>query len=181
MKSTLRSKKLRPMIRYTNSCEADACRSPPRVIITNWGHHLNWHCQICRMAVSGRSMRLFPALTRQLQPSIACHIAAAAHIGRPTNRRFDRLTDNCTLSVYTTEQYMKHVGIRQARQNLPDLIDRAEAGEEVIITRQGRPVAKLIAAPRDPIPLPSLVDFRARVGRSGTAAVQLIRDERDAQ
>jgi prevent-host-death family protein len=76
---------------------------------------------------------------------------------------------------------MKHVGIRQARQDLPDLIDRAEAGEEVIITRQGRPVAKLVAAPRDPIPLPSLVDFRARVARSGTSAVQLIRDERDAQ
>ncbi len=74
---------------------------------------------------------------------------------------------------------MKHVGIRQARQDLPDLIDRAEAGEEVIITRQGRPVAKLVAAPRDPSPLPSLVDFRARVGRSGTPAVQLIRDERD--
>ena len=76
---------------------------------------------------------------------------------------------------------MKHVGIRQARQDLPDLIDRAEAGEEVIITRQGRPVAKLVAAPRHPIPLPSLVDFRDRVGRSGTAAAQLIRDERDAQ
>jgi len=76
---------------------------------------------------------------------------------------------------------MKHVGIRQARQDLPDLIDRAEAGEEVIITRQGRPVAKLVAAPREPMPLPSLVDFRARVARSGTPAVQLIRDERDAQ
>lgn len=76
---------------------------------------------------------------------------------------------------------MKHVGIRQARQDLPDLIDRAEAGEEVIITRQGRPVAKLVAAPRDPIPLPSLVEFRARIGRSGTPAAQLIRDERDAQ
>ena len=59
---------------------------------------------------------------------------------------------------------MKHVGIRQARQDLPDLIDRAEAGEEIIITRQGRPVAKLIAAPRDPIPLPSLTEFRSREG-----------------
>ena len=76
---------------------------------------------------------------------------------------------------------MKHVGIRQARQDLPYLIDRAEAGEEVIITRQGRPVAKLVAAPRDPMPLPSLLDFRTRIGRSGTPAAQLIRDERDTQ
>ena len=30
------------------------------------------------------------------------------------------------------------MGIRHARQHLPDLIDRAEAGEEVNITRQGR-------------------------------------------
>jgi prevent-host-death family protein len=76
---------------------------------------------------------------------------------------------------------MKHVGIRQARQDLPDLIDRAEAGEEIIITRQGRPVAKLVAAPKDPKPLPSLEDFRGRVARTGTPAVQLIRDERDAK
>jgi prevent-host-death family protein len=74
---------------------------------------------------------------------------------------------------------MKHVGIRQARQALPDLIDRAKAGEEVIITRQGRPVAKLVAAPKDRKPLPSLTDFRGRIGRPGSPAVQLIRDERD--
>jgi prevent-host-death family protein len=76
---------------------------------------------------------------------------------------------------------MKHVGIRQARQALPDLIDRAEAGEEVIITRQGRPVAKLVAAPKDRKPLPSLSDFRDRIGRPGSPAVLLVRDERDAQ
>jgi prevent-host-death family protein len=79
------------------------------------------------------------------------------------------------------ELTMKQVGIRQARQELPDLIDRAEAGEEVVITRQGRPVAKLIAAPKDRKPLPSLADFRGRLGRSGRPAVQLVREERDAR
>jgi prevent-host-death family protein len=75
---------------------------------------------------------------------------------------------------------MKQVGIRQARQELADLIDRAEAGEEVVITRQGRPVAKLIAAPKDRKPLPLLADFRGRLGRSARPAVQLVREERDA-
>jgi prevent-host-death family protein len=76
---------------------------------------------------------------------------------------------------------MKHVGIKQARQELPDLIDRAEAGEEVIITRQGKAVAKLVAAPKTRKPLPSLAEFRQRIGRPRTPAVQLLREERNAR
>jgi prevent-host-death family protein len=76
---------------------------------------------------------------------------------------------------------MKHVGIKQARQELPGLIDRAEAGEEVIITRQGKPVAKLIAAPKALKPLPALAEFRKGLGQSGTAAAQLLQEERDAR
>lgn len=76
---------------------------------------------------------------------------------------------------------MKHVGIKQARQELPDLIDRAEAGEEIMITRQGKPVAKLIAAPKVLKALPSLVQFRKQIGATGTAAVKLLREERDAR
>ena len=76
---------------------------------------------------------------------------------------------------------MKHVGIKQARQELPDLIDRAEAGEEIIITRQGKPVAKLIAAPKARKPLPSLAEFRKDIGRARTPAAQLLRTERDVR
>ena len=76
---------------------------------------------------------------------------------------------------------MKHIGIKQARQELPDLIDRAEAGEEVIITRQGKPVAKLVAAPKTRKPLPSLTEFRKDIGRVGTPAAQLLRAERNAR
>jgi prevent-host-death family protein len=76
---------------------------------------------------------------------------------------------------------MKHIGIKQARQELPGLIDRAEAGEEIVITRQGKPVAKLIAVPQGLKPLPSLADFRKTIGRTGTPAAQLLREERDAR
>ncbi len=76
---------------------------------------------------------------------------------------------------------MKHIGIKQARQELPGLIDRAEAGEEIIITRQGKPVAKLIAAPKSLKPLPPLNEFRNSIGKAGTAAAQLLREERNAR
>ena len=52
--------------------------------------------------------------------------------------------------------------------------------EEIIITRQGRPVAKLVRAPRALKPLPSLAEFRRGAGRPGTPAAQLVREERNA-
>ncbi len=38
------------------------------------------------------------------------------------------------------------VSVYAAKTNLSKLIDRAVAGEEIVITRHGRPVAKLVAA-----------------------------------
>jgi len=76
---------------------------------------------------------------------------------------------------------MKHIGIKQARDALPDLVHRAEAGEEIVITRQGRAVARLVAAPRTPRALPPLQEFRRSLGTGGTPAVKLVRGERDAR
>ena len=39
------------------------------------------------------------------------------------------------------------VSIYEAKNNLFELIKRAEAGEDVILSRHGRPVVKLIALP----------------------------------
>ncbi len=74
---------------------------------------------------------------------------------------------------------MRQVGIKQARQQLPDLIDRVEAGEEIIISRQGRPVAQLIQAPKTLKRLPALAEFRRAMGALGTSAARLVRAERD--
>jgi len=50
---------------------------------------------------------------------------------------------------------MERVGIFEAKSRLSELIERAEAGNEVTITRHGKPVAKIVpvrakedAAPR---------------------------------
>jgi prevent-host-death family protein len=41
---------------------------------------------------------------------------------------------------------MKHVGIFEAKTHLSSLVDEVEKGGEVIITRHGKPVAKLVRA-----------------------------------
>ena len=41
---------------------------------------------------------------------------------------------------------MKHVGIFEAKTHLSSLVDEVENGGEVVITRHGKPVAKLVRA-----------------------------------
>jgi prevent-host-death family protein len=41
---------------------------------------------------------------------------------------------------------MKHVGMFEAKTNLSSLVEEVERGGEVIITRHGKPVAKLVRA-----------------------------------
>jgi prevent-host-death family protein len=41
---------------------------------------------------------------------------------------------------------MESIGIYEAKSKLSELVERAEAGQEVTITRRGRPVAKLVPA-----------------------------------
>ena len=40
---------------------------------------------------------------------------------------------------------MDSINVYQAKTKLSELIDRAAAGEEIVIARHGRPVARLIA------------------------------------
>ena len=41
---------------------------------------------------------------------------------------------------------MERIGIYDARSRLSELIERVEAGEEVILTRRGQPVVKMVRA-----------------------------------
>lgn len=41
---------------------------------------------------------------------------------------------------------MESVGIYEAKSKLSELVEKAESGQEVIITRRGRPVVKLVPA-----------------------------------
>lgn len=42
---------------------------------------------------------------------------------------------------------MRHVGAFEAKNTLGSLLDLVEKGEEVVITRRGKPVARLVKEP----------------------------------
>jgi prevent-host-death family protein len=46
---------------------------------------------------------------------------------------------------------MESVGAYEAKTHLPQLLDRVARGEEILITRNGRPVARLVPEPADEI------------------------------
>ena len=41
---------------------------------------------------------------------------------------------------------MERIGVYDARAKFSELIERAAGGEEVVITRRGKPIVKLVAA-----------------------------------
>jgi prevent-host-death family protein len=43
---------------------------------------------------------------------------------------------------------MTTINVQQAKEQLSDLLDRVAEGEEIVIVRSGRPVAKLVNLPR---------------------------------
>ncbi|MSQ72797.1 MAG: type II toxin-antitoxin system prevent-host-death family antitoxin [Betaproteobacteria bacterium] len=44
---------------------------------------------------------------------------------------------------------MERIGIFDARARLSELVGRVEAGEEVVLTRRGKPVVRLVRAEQD--------------------------------
>jgi prevent-host-death family protein len=60
----------------------------------------------------------------------------------------------------------KQINIYEAKTRLSQLVDRAANGEEIVIARAGRPVARLVAwRPRPVQRKPGRMRGRIRVGR----------------
>lgn len=59
---------------------------------------------------------------------------------------------------------MNPINIHEAKTQLSKLIEAVEAGEEVILARAGRPVAKLVAfKPAKPVRKPGLLKGKIRI------------------
>jgi antitoxin (DNA-binding transcriptional repressor) of toxin-antitoxin stability system len=76
--------------------------------------------------------------------------------------------------------------VAEAKDHLPELIDRALQGEDVIITREGRPVAELKAVPAPPPHRPVtaadldwLAERRSKLPRSSVDAGTFVSQMRD--
>lgn len=62
---------------------------------------------------------------------------------------------------------MAEINVKEARQNLRAVIDRVEAGEEVVLLRHGRPVARLTAPEPAAERLPSMARLRGSIHLAG--------------
>ena len=72
------------------------------------------------------------------------------------------------------------IALAEAKAHLSQILDRVEAGEELVITRRGKPVARVVPVLQPVVPLPSLAAFRAqfpKMRRSSTEMIRAIRDE----
>lgn len=76
---------------------------------------------------------------------------------------------------------MLTVTLAQAKAQLSEILNKVEAGEEVIVTRRGRPVAQIRAVQKElqPIPFEELAAFRARMPQLSKSSVELLREMRD--
>ena len=76
---------------------------------------------------------------------------------------------------------MDTVNLVQAKARLSELLDKVEAGQEVVITRRGKAVAHLSPAigPKKPLSLEELAGFRASMPPLRRPAAELLREARD--
>ena len=76
---------------------------------------------------------------------------------------------------------MKAISVADAKAHLSEVVERAEGGEPVRITRRGKPVAQItaVATPRqrvDPAALRAVVDRMPSQKESARDAVRRMRD-----
>lgn len=78
---------------------------------------------------------------------------------------------------------MNSMTLAHAKAHLSELLNTVEAGEEVLITRHGRPVAKVIPASpaKHSVPLQQLAELRRLLPAWKNSSAQSLRELRDAE
>ncbi|MBX9942499.1 MAG: type II toxin-antitoxin system prevent-host-death family antitoxin [Reyranella sp.] len=71
------------------------------------------------------------------------------------------------------------VNLAQAKATLSELLDKAASGENIVITRHGRPVAHLSAVAPPKQPVRSTAAFRAGMPRWSKRSALLLREARN--
>lgn len=76
---------------------------------------------------------------------------------------------------------MRTVSLAEAKAHLSELLDQVEAGEDLVITRHGRPVAhvRAVSRPKQPVPVEELAAFRATMPAWPRPSSEILREMRD--
>ena len=73
------------------------------------------------------------------------------------------------------------VNVKEARDYIGKLLDRTEKGEEILISRRGKKVARLVPVDVLKKRLPDLGAFRASIAVRGAALSQTVIDSRNME
>lgn len=72
------------------------------------------------------------------------------------------------------------ISAKEARARLSDLLKRAEKGEEILLLRRGKKVARLVPTKKVQKTLPSLKEFRASIRIKGEPlSVAVVKDREE--
>lgn len=74
---------------------------------------------------------------------------------------------------------MKTINVRDARESISQLLDLVQTGEEVIILRRGKPVARLIGPERRGGSFPDRSQLRKSLPPMSHSAAEMVRSLRD--
>ena len=84
-----------------------------------------------------------------------------------------------TSFLVTYENIMVTVNLAHAKAHLSELLDKVETGEEIVITRHGRPIAHLSSVSSPKKTLRPLTEFRAKMPNWRRPSAELLREARD--
>ena len=76
---------------------------------------------------------------------------------------------------------MRRVTVREIRRLLPEIEAALRAEGELIVTKRGRPIARLTAVEPTATRRPSNADLRALADANGILSEDLVRADRDAR
>jgi antitoxin (DNA-binding transcriptional repressor) of toxin-antitoxin stability system len=83
--------------------------------------------------------------------------------------------------VISVNAVMSQINLAEAKARLSELVDRAEAGERIVITKRGKPVLEMVKPRSAPqrIDLKALRKLTAGLPRQKQGAAQALRELRD--
>lgn len=78
---------------------------------------------------------------------------------------------------------MQTINLAEAKAHLSEILNRVEAGEEILITRHGQPVARLgpVEKSLKPVAVARLAAFRARMPHWRRPSAELLREMRNEE